>query len=209
MKPFNLSIYLSIAEKRHEITVRWHVSWFIVHRLRDRVAPLDPTNPTTAADWSAAPLGSVRARTGAPSPARPPAEPACPSGRQTQRRKRRTRPTYVEENRPRGFGQLALQHAPPAPAPDQAQSGPAPRPASSLGQPRPIGRQVLAGRPYRPSIPHGRTRAVGLDLAPTRERDHRLCRRVGEAARLHHRYPAEASPGEDQTRTSRVNKELW
>ena len=68
-------------------------------------------------------------------------------------------------------------------------------PASSLGQPRPIGRQVLAGQPYRPSIPHGRTRAVGLDLAPTRERDHRLGRRVGEAARLHHSDPAEASPG--------------
>ena len=28
------------------------------------------------------------------------------------------------------------------------------RAASSLGQPRPIGRQVLAGQPYRPSIPH-------------------------------------------------------
>ena len=47
---------------------------------------------------------------------------------------------------------------PPAytpPAPDQAQGGLQPRPASaSLGQPRPIGRHVLAGRPHWPCSPH-------------------------------------------------------
>ena len=54
---------------------------------------------------------------------------------------------------PRGFGRLILLHAPPAP--DQAQGGLQPRPASaSLGQPRPIGRYALAGRPHRPCLPH-------------------------------------------------------
>ena len=171
-------------------------SWFIVHRLRARVPPF-PTKPTTAAGWSAAPLGSVPARIGAPLPARPPAEPACPSGRQTQRRKRRTRPTYVESSRPEASAQS------PSSTPHQRQIKL--RAASCLDQPpasASLGRLVEgSGQPARPaSFPHGRPRAVGLDLAPTRERDHRLGRRAGEAARLHHSDPAEASPGEGQTR---------
>ena len=43
---------------------------------------------------------------------------------------------HVEDKPPRGPGRLARQHAPPAP--DRAQGGLQPRPASaSLGQPRP------------------------------------------------------------------------
>ena len=59
---------------------------------------------------------------------------------------------YVDNSR-LGFGQPALQHAPPAS--DEAQGGLQPRPASArLGQPRPIGRFVLAGRPHRPCLLH-------------------------------------------------------
>jgi len=108
----------------------------------------------------------VPARIAPPSPARSPAEPARPSGRQTSRRTRRTRPTYVG-NGPRGFGQRALlcsQTVLPRRSPcvtqySFARSLVRPRPprqrqtrlraASSLGEPRPTGRQVLAGRPPR------------------------------------------------------------
>eukprot|EP00964_Phaeocystis_antarctica_P138572 scaffold103235_cov63-Phaeocystis_antarctica.AAC.7 len=107
-----------------QLLLIWHCSAFIVHRNR---TPF-PTKATTAADWSASPLGSAPARIGAPSPARSPAEPACPSGRQTQRRQHRTRPTYVENSRPEALATT------PSSTPRQRQIKP--RAASSLGQPR-------------------------------------------------------------------------
>ena len=145
--------------------LRKMLSWFIAHHFRAGVTRF-PTNTTTAADWSAAPLGSKPRRIGVPSPARSPAEPARPSGRQTSRRTRRTRPTYVG-NGLGGFGQRALlcsQTVLPRRCPCVTQysfacsfvrSRPAsarpgsgrPRASASLG--RQTGRQVRAGRPSR------------------------------------------------------------
>ena len=53
---------------------------------------------------------------------------------------------YVDKGTPRGFGQFALQHAPPAP--DQAQGSPQPRSASANWQ-------MCSGWPYTgPVFPH-------------------------------------------------------
>ena len=67
---------------------------------------------------------------------------------------------------PRGFDQLTLLR--PSPVTDQAQGG---------LQPRPVGRAVLAGRPYRPCFPHGRPAhhgggADGLDGDGGEEEEH-------------------------------------
>ena len=67
---------------------------------------------------------------------------------------------------PRGFDQLALLR--PSPVTGQAQGG---------LQPRPVGRAVLAGRPYRPWYPHGRPAhhgggADGLDGDGGEEEEH-------------------------------------
>jgi len=195
------------------------LSWFIAHTLRACVTRF-PTDTTTAADWSAAPLGS-KARIGVPSPARSSAEPARPSGRQTSRRTRRTRPTYVR-NGLGGFGQRALlcsQTVLPrrcacvtqysfarslvrSRPPRQRQTRL--RAASSPGEPRPTDRPTGSGWPAVPAnIPPGCARAVRLDLTPARERDDRLGRGFGQAARLHHGDPAEAAPGGEHTRTAR------
>ena len=193
------------------------LSWFIAHTLRACVTRF-PTDTTTAADWSAAPLGS-KARIGVPSPARSSAEPARPSGRQTSRRTRRTRPTYVR-NGLGGFGQRALlcsQTVLPrrcacvtqysfarslvrSRPPRQRQTRL--RAASSLGKPRPTGRQVLAGRPPRLAFHLGapvryvlillpRESAMTVlvaDLARPRASTTaiRLKRRLGESTRARH-----------------------
>ena len=191
-----------------------------MHHLRAGVTRF-PTNTTTAADWSAAPLGSKPRRIGVPSPARSSAEPARPSGRQTSRRTRRTRPTYVG-NGLGGFGQRALlcsQTVLPRRCPCVTQYSFARslvrsrpprqrqtrlRAASSLGEPRPTDRPTGSGWPATPaSFPPGCARAVRLDLTPARERDDRLGRGFGQAARLHHGDPAEAAPGGEHTRTAR------
>ena len=78
------------------------------------------------------------------------------------------------------------------------------RAASSLGEPRPTDRPTGSGWPAIPaSFPPGCARAVRLDLTPARERDDRLGRGFGQAARLHHGDPAEAAPGGEHTRTAR------
>ena len=194
------------------------LSCFIAHHFRAGVTRF-PTNTTTAADWSAAPLGSKPRRIGVPSPARSSAEPARPSGRQTSRRTRRTRPTYVG-NGLGGFGQRALlcsQTVLPrrcacvteyslarslvrSRPPRQRQTRL--RAASSLGEPRPTGRQVLAGRPPRLAFHLGAHVRYVLILLPresamtvlvaelARPRASttaiRLKRRLGESTRARH-----------------------